>query len=143
MKFVKTLLSIFLFVSFISCGSEDSNSLENCKEPEKVVHVEDATSDTIEDKCMIPSDCKGTLSENNGTYTCIVKNDIFKCPEDQYHIVTEEGNDKCVTTDNVNEAKTQVCIDGIKYSGSTTEMPFLKTCEEGCGEKGDCYQSEF
>ncbi len=76
MKFIKTLLSIFLFVSFISCGSEDS--LENCKEPKKVVHVEDATSDTIEDKCMIPSDCKGTLSENNGTYTCIVKNDTTK-----------------------------------------------------------------
>ena len=141
MKFIKTLLSIFLFVSFISCGSEEGNSLENCKEPKKVVHVEDVDGN-FSDKCMLLRDCRGNITEGDNGYSCSYE-DTFKCPEGQYHIVTEENVDKCVTTDNVNESKTQVCIDGEVYAGSKTRMPYAETCDEGCGEKGDCYQSEF
>ena len=96
------------------------------------------------EKCQLESECEGTVEENNGVYTCKVKSKPFECNDNQYHIITQSGIDKCIDknkVDSVDLDETQICYEGKVYGGSTSTMRYGETCEEGCGERGMCYQS--
>ena len=136
-----TLMVPVMAMSLYSCGG----STDECVSPKKVMSIY-VNGKYKGETCQLEKECKGELEENNGTYSCKVNPNPkpFECNNDQYHIITQDGINKCINKDEVESVNLdgdKICYKDKVYGGSTSVMSYGETCDEGCGKRGMCFQS--